>query len=327
MFTFFMQYSELLRELHSLKGKTLVTFHSLGDVEAVASAIALSKLLHNAAVKSPDHTNSASRHLLEALRIEKIPILKPGETATFNNVVLVDVANKEMLADFGDELVKFSGKLIAIDHHEHGNMLKNAKIFEFPSRTSCCEVVYDLYRVSGRKMPWKIATLLLGGIIADTARFKTANKQTFQSVSQLLIASGRKYEEVLQMVKTSPDSSEVKNVLKALQTAELVETGKGVIGICRSNAFEARSAAELIHVGCSVAVCANVKVGKIAMVKNSESQNAVRVNVGKLMKETGKDLQGSGGGHIVIGGTSGKPELVEKALAKLVEKTKKLLQD
>ncbi|MDP3741706.1 MAG: DHH family phosphoesterase, partial [Candidatus Micrarchaeota archaeon] len=200
-----MQYSELLRELHSLKGKTLITFHSLGDVEAVASAIALSKLLQNCTVKSPDHTNSASRHLLEKLAVEKIPILKPGETTAYNNVVLVDVANKEMLADFGNELAKFGGKVIAIDHHEHGNMLKNAKIFEFPNRTSCCEVIYDLYRVSGRKIPWKIATLLLAGIISDTARFKTANKETFHAVPQLLIASGKKYEDVLQMVKTSRD--------------------------------------------------------------------------------------------------------------------------
>ena len=320
-----MQYSELLRELHSLKGKTLITFHSLGDVEAVASAIALSKLLNNCVVKSPDHTNSASRHLLEKVGIEKIPILKPGETANYNNVVLVDVANKEMLADFGNELSSFRGKVIAIDHHEHGNMLKNAKIFEFPNRTSCCEVIYDLYRVSGRKINAKNATLLLAGVIADTARFKSANKETFHAVPQLLIASGRKYEEILQMVKTNPDSSQVKSVLKALQTAELIETGKGVIGFCKSNGFESRCAAELIHVGCGVAVCANVKVGKIAMVKNTENESAVSVNVGKLMKETGRDLQGSGGGHPAIGGASGKPQLVEKALQKLVEKTKKLM--
>ncbi|MFH1247454.1 MAG: DHH family phosphoesterase, partial [Candidatus Micrarchaeota archaeon] len=220
-----MQYTELLRELHSLKGATLVTFHSLGDVEAVASAIAVSKLLHNTVVKSPDHTNSASRHLLQALHIEKIPVLKPSEVSQFKNVVLVDVANKEMLSDFGEELTNFKGKVIAIDHHEHGKLLKNAKVFEFPNRTSCCEIIYDLYRISKRKVDHVIATLLLAGLISDTARFKTANQQTFQVIPQLLIASGRKYEDVLQMIKPVQNSSEVKAVLNAMQNVDLIETG------------------------------------------------------------------------------------------------------
>lgn len=323
--TFYMKYAELLRELHSLKGATLVTFHSLGDVEAVASGIALSKLLHNCTVKSPDRTNSASRHLLEKLNMEKIPLLKSGELKNFNNVVLVDVANKEMLAGFGSELAQFKGKVIAIDHHEHGNLLKNAKIFEFAHRTSCCEIIYDLYRVSGRKIEPIVATLLLAGIISDTARFKTANRETFHAVTQLLIASGGKYEEVLTMVKSAVDNAEVKSVLKAVQNAGLIETPAGMIGIARSNAFEAKCCAVLVDMGCVAAICANAKAGKIAMLKDSENPNAAVINVGELMKAAGRNLQGSGGGHEGIGGASGKPTLVEKAVWKIVEKTRKAI--
>ncbi len=316
-----MKYSELLQELHSLKGKTLITFHSLGDVEAVASGVALSKLIANNVVKSPDRTNSSSRHLVEKLGIEKIPVLKKGEVNDFNNIVLVDVANKEMLGEFGEEVKKFKGRIIAIDHHEHGKLLKG-KIFEFPHRTSCCEVIFDLYRVSGKKIEPVIATLLLAGIVSDTARFKTANKQTFHAVSQLMSSSDVKYEDILSITKGNPDASEVKNVLKAMQSAELRETQAGIIGIAKNNAFEAKSALALVEIGCIVGICFNEKNGKIAMVKDSENPNAKNIDVGKMMKSAGREMKGSGGGHESVGGAIGKPELTKKTAEKIVEKLK-----
>ncbi len=320
-----MKYAKLLNELHALEGATLVSFHSRGDVEAVASAIALSKLLKNAVVKSPDKTNAAARHLLIALNTTAIPMLKQWELKQYENVVLVDVANKDMLAEFGTQLSKFKGKVIAIDHHEHGKLLKNAAVFEFPHRTSCCEIIYDLYRISGKKMDPLTATLLLAGIIADTARFKTANKETFHAVSQLLMASGKKYEEVLQLLKTLVDLSEVKSVLNALRTVELIETRAGFIGVVVANAFESKIAAVLVDAGCSVGICVNGKSGKIAMLKDSEDPRVKNIDVGKLMKETGIRMKGSGGGHEGIGGATGKPALTEKALAKLLGKLKKQL--
>ncbi|MBI4406850.1 hypothetical protein HY571_02965, partial [Candidatus Micrarchaeota archaeon] len=62
-----MKYAELLRELYSLKGETLISFHSLGDEEAVASATALAQLLGSGVVKSPDRINASARNLLERL--------------------------------------------------------------------------------------------------------------------------------------------------------------------------------------------------------------------------------------------------------------------
>lgn len=322
-----MKYAELLRELHSLKGSTLISFHSLGDVEAVASAIALSHLLKNVkvVVKSPDKPNSAARHLLQKLEMSPILALGENEVKAFNNVILVDVANEQMLGQEGTEFAKFKGKLIAIDHHEHGKLLKNAHVFEFPHRTSCCEVIYDLYRVSGKKISSEIATLLLCGIITDTANFKTANRETFQAVAQLLLASGRKYEELLQLVKTIPDASEVKQVFAALQSTELIETPAGIIGIARASCFEAKIALIFVEIGCVVGVCVDVKNGKIAMVKDNQNPAINKINVGELMKFAGSEMKGSGGGHESVGGCAGKKELTEKALVKLIERVKKEL--
>ncbi len=318
-----MKYAELLRELYSLKGKTLITLHSLGDVEAVASAIALCKLVKNSEVKSPDKTNATSRHLLEQLKVPKIQVLKKSELQKYNNTILVDVATEDMLGIFKEEIKNFRGKIIAIDHHEHGNLLKNAKIFEFPNRTSCCEILRDLYALSKTPFSPEIADLLLAGIVSDSARFKTANRGTFHAVSHLL-TSGADYEKVLKMLKTAPDNSQVKNVFSALQNAVLIETKNGIIGLAKNNAFEAKTALALIEIGCVVGICFNVK-GKIAMAKDSENPHSSSVNVGELMKETGREMRGSGGGHESVGGCQGKYS--EKALEKLVDKTKKLLNE
>ncbi|MFH0713808.1 MAG: DHH family phosphoesterase [Candidatus Micrarchaeota archaeon] len=322
-----MKYAELLRELHSLKGSTLISFHSLGDVEAIASAVALSHLLKNVkvVVKSPDKPNSTARHLLQKLEIPTIPALVENEVKKFDNVVLVDVANSQMLGKEGSEFAKFKGKLIAIDHHEHGKLLKNGHVFEFPHRTSCCEVIYDLYRVSGKKISPEIATLLLCGVITDTANFKTANRETFQAVAQLLLASDKKYEELLQLVKTIPDASEVKQIFNALQGTELIETQIGIVGVARASCFEAKIALTLVEIGCVVGVCVDVKNGKIAMVKDNENVTVDAINVGELMKFAGREMNGSGGGHESVGGCSGKKELTEKALEKLVERVEKNL--
>ena len=321
-----MQYSELLHELHSLNGKTLITFHSIGDVEAVASALSLAKLLKNAQVKSPDKTNSASRHLLQNLALPVIPIVKPNELNNFDNLVLVDVANKNMLGKFGEEVAKFKGKIIAIDHHEHDKMLANASVFEFIHRTSCCEVIYDLYRVSRKKMDSTTATLLLTGVIADTARFKTANRQTFSAVSQLLIASGKQYGDVLSLARAMPDNSEVKNVFQALRKVKLIETPVGLIGVVENNAFESKTCLALVETGCVVAICFNPTNGKVAMVKDTENSHSAKVDVGKMLKRFGASVKGSGGGHESVGGLTGKPELVKKIIQKLVIEIKNSLK-
>ncbi len=321
-----MKYAELLSELNELKGSTLISFHSLGDVEAVASALSLAKLLKQSEVKSPDKTNSASRHLLQNLALPTIPVVKQNELNNFDNLVLVDVANKDMLGKFGEEVAKFKGKIIAIDHHEHGKMLVNANVFEFVHRTSCCEIIYDLYRVSGKKIDPTTATLLLTGIIADTARFKTANRQTFSAVSQLLIASGKGYGNVLSLARAVPDKSEIKNVFQALKKVKLIETQRGLIGVVENNAFESKTCLALVETGCVVGICFNPKNGKIAMAKDSENSNSAEVDVGKILKQFGTRVNGSGGGHESVGGLTGKPELVKKAVQKLVIEIKNTLK-
>ncbi len=321
-----MKYTELLSELKELEGSTLISFHSLGDVEAVASALSLAKLLKQSEVKSPDKTNSASRHLLQGLGLPAIPIVKQKELNNYNNLVLVDVANKDMLGKFGEEVARFKGKIIAIDHHEHGKMLANARMFEFVHRTSCCEVIYDLYRVSRKKMDSITATLLLTGVIADTARFKTANRQTFSAVSQLLIASGKEYGEVLSLARAMPDNSEIKNVFQALLKLKLIETEGGLIGVVENNAFESKTCLALVETGCVVGICLNPKNGKIAMAKDTENPHSVKVDVGKILKQFGPSVKGSGGGHESIGGLTGKPELVKKAVQKMVIEIKNILK-
>ncbi len=320
-----MKYGELLRELHSLKGNTLISFHSLGDVEAVASSVALAELIGSGVVKSPDRINASGRNLLKKLNVGKPAVLKAGELSLYENLVLVDVANKDMLGEFGAEVKKFKGKIIAIDHHEHGNMLKNARVYEFPHRTSCCEVVHDLYRVSGKKETPVIATLLLAGVISDSARFRTANRETFRAVSELLVASGRKYEDVLQLASVSPDKAQVKKVVEGIAKAELVDAGQCLIGVVFTNGFESRTALGLVDAGCAVGIAANTGTGKIAMVKDSENPATAKINVGALLKQTGSYMEGSGGGHESVGGATGDAEKTKKAVEKLVEKLKALL--
>ncbi|NYZ75042.1 hypothetical protein H0O03_02140, partial [Candidatus Micrarchaeota archaeon] len=118
---------KLLADLLRLKGRTLISFHSLADVDAVASAYGLATLLPKAVIRAPDKPNSPSRRLLEALGAE-VSVLGEGELSGFDNCVLVDVSSAELLAGFGKAFRNFAKrkKLVCIDHHLHSKKIAGA---------------------------------------------------------------------------------------------------------------------------------------------------------------------------------------------------------
>jgi len=314
---------KLLSDLKSLRGRTLVSFHSLADVDAVASAYALTTLLPRAVIRAPDRPNSPARKLLQALGRE-VPLLEEGELRDFDNCVLVDVSSAELLAGFGKQFQDFAKrrKLICVDHHLHSKKIKRAVHHSFPHRASCSEIIYEILCMSRKKVSDEAALALAAGIAADTAVFSSANSYTFSAFASLLKQLEQKkvtYAKVLEFANPAPDVSYKLSVAKAMQRAKFYEVGKGreriVIGVTQAHSFELYCAIALLQAA-DYAFAFNDREGRMSGARSRH--NTQGASVGKIMEAAGKAMHGNGGGHETVGGASGKPELAAKAAAECV---------
>ncbi|MBI5228759.1 hypothetical protein HY991_01515, partial [Candidatus Micrarchaeota archaeon] len=66
-------FEKLCKEIVGLKGRTLITFHSLGDLEAVASALVLEKAVQNSDARMLDSLNAQAKKVLRELGLEVKP--------------------------------------------------------------------------------------------------------------------------------------------------------------------------------------------------------------------------------------------------------------
>ena len=306
--------NELARELSGLKGRTLITFHSIADLEAVASAVVLSSAVPRSEVRLIDGVNAQTRRVLGVLGLKVLPI----EELNYKNIVLVDVSNADLLGRMKEGILGFRGKLIAVDHHYHTKEL-HGTVYVNRARTSCCEIIYELLKKMKKRIDAGEALLLCAGIVSDTAQFKSANGFTFKAFSALLEKSGRSYQEILELVKNREDVSERIAKLKALQRAKLVRVGDYLVAASEAGSYELGCASALVQEGCDFAFVANAEEGRISGLKREEISFA---NVGEIMERAGRILKGSGGGHTNVGGARGRPEFVAAALkecTKLVE--------
>ncbi len=305
--------SELDAALRRLSGPTLITFQSVGDVDAVASSLALAELVPQSVVRATGELNAQSRRLLAhfGLAVPKIESLEG-----FKNVIIADAGNAGVLGDWGVSIEKFRGKIVVVDHHYHSKPLPAFFTYEDVGKSSTCEIVFELSKLPGRKgaLGKREALLLAAGVISDTAFFKSANDSTFAALGELLdvIGSGNTdYEKVVKLIMMQPDVSERLSRLEALRGAEITRRGNCLVGRAYSNAFELSCASTLVEAGCDYAFVGNKKHGRMFCVRSESAKG----NVGKIMERVGIAMGGSGGGHEKVGGANGKPENVENAMA------------
>ncbi|MFH0835005.1 MAG: DHH family phosphoesterase [Candidatus Micrarchaeota archaeon] len=304
----------LAKELLSLKGKTAIYPHSIADVDALAGALVMRELLAKKGVKASVHlvdtANRQARQVLEALHIP-LPSASPADA---DNVILVDVSNPDLLGG-----LRLEGKrVVAIDHHFHSNHVRGYVHVE-RGAASTCEAIFLLAKEMKMQLNPKQSSLLLAGILSDTAFFAGANAATFPIVAELLKKAD--YAKTAAFVREEPDLSQKIAVLKAMQRAQFEKAGNGMVAWSNAGSFELGAALALTDAGADFAFVANPKDGRISGAKRPSAKG----NVGKIMEKAGRSFAGSGGGHEAVGGARGKPEKTSAALAECIRLSKLLL--
>jgi len=314
--------AQLVNELASLKGKTLFTFHSVGDVDGVNSALVLRDVAAKLSgaqceARALDHVGGHAGKILRELGVSIQPAARFDQ---YSNIVLSDVSTRVLLGKRGDEFTAFPGRLVVIDHHKYNGALLQADFSYIDgAKSSSCEIVYQLMRLAGIRPTRTQAALLLTGILSDSALFRSADPFTFEAAGYLLKHCGIAYRDLIGLTFPIPDVSERMAAIKAAKTADVQKVGDLLVGVSESGAFELQCAALLVELGCDYAFVGNRKEGRISGAKNESLRG---LEVGLIMERVGKVLQGAGGGHENVGGASGKNQLVPAGLAECVRAVK-----
>ena len=290
--------------LRAMRGNTLITFQSLGDMDAVASSIALSKLVKNSSVMATGNVDSQSRAVLRSLglSVQKIESLKG-----FQNIIIADSCTSDSLGKWGSAIEEdFFGKLVIIDHHYHSGKIKADFELLMPSASSTSEIVFRMLKESKIRIDRKTALLLAAGIAADTAFWKSANDDSFFAMAQLLEAAGRSkadYQKILKLLDRPKDHAMTEKLVEAVRTATMHRKGGIMVATTSSHAFHLQCALSLVGLGCDYAFVIDSERG---IVLGARSDNAA-ANMGMLMEKVAAMMgNGSGGGHEKVGGARGE---------------------
>jgi nanoRNase/pAp phosphatase (c-di-AMP/oligoRNAs hydrolase) len=286
--------------------RIIITFHSLGDVDAVGAAIALARFIgKKALIAAPDRPSSAARRLLD-FSGSKYVLFTDIARGKGDAIIVLDSSSPQMLP----HLAGIQPDLM-IDHHgRFGCEVSAKKVINDPAASSTCEMLYFLLRPKDRIS----CIALLLGIISDSAAFKYATPATFEAASRLLTLSGISYSELISLSHAPESLSERIEALRSCSSVSSEKAGDSIIALAMAKSHSSHFADILVSLGADVAfVGCEAESGRISARMRDSLKGQLHLD--KVMFEVGKVMGGNGGGHEMAAGATGEKSSVREALA------------
>ena len=289
-----------------LKNKRIIlTFHSLADIDAAGSAIALYRFLgKKASIAAPDKPAAAARKLFDFTQTPYVLFsdLKPSEG---DFIILLDSSSPHLLPHLAGRQID-----MMIDHHTRfGGEITAKQTINDPSASSTCEMLYFLLCPADSIS----CTALLLGIISDSANFKYATAKTFEAAASLLPRTHLSYSQILSLANIPENLNERMEALRSCKSVSAEKIGDYLIATAMAKSYEAHFADALITLGADIAfVGCDGEDARISARMRDTLRGKVKLD--RIMFEIGKILGGSGSGHELAAGASGKKENLVPAL-------------
>ncbi|MEM0150140.1 MAG: DHH family phosphoesterase [Candidatus Micrarchaeaceae archaeon] len=288
-------------------GKVMLTFHSVGDTDAVASAYALNSFLANSAIAMPDTITANAKRILERLGLESN--IKADFMPAAQLIIMLDVNNFEDCGAFESMLKDFKGNILIIDHHLMKQIdSSNVYIFNSERYSSTSSIVLQAMESMHVPISKNIAILLALGILSDSAEFKNSSPLTFEQMGRLLDFAHIDYPtllEYMQHIASPEDRAEL--LLKLSKASIVVKYGMVFMeGFSEHNANIL--ADDAIKIGADVALFYSTANGEISFSARLRPplDKEYGIHLGYIMKELAPIIGGSGGGHPCAAGAYGR---------------------
>lgn len=320
--------SEDIRKFFSLieKQKNLVTItsHKSADVDAIGAAIGLKYLVSKIV---PDCNIEIVLHSLSSKVLNFCSYLECKEEIKIKSMIDKDSSLVVIVDTNSLDLTGISNitdfPIAIIDHHFYSEEDKlEKKLVKInlikENISSASELIVEIiqeYGIKIEELPEKIAWVMLGGILGDTKRFTFANKETFKTVSALMVGKKYTYDKLLEQFSSQVEISERNARLKAAQRMRVHRIKDIIIVSSRISAFEASVARSFIFMGADLAIVGSLKKDETRIsIRSSSKFKDLGFHVGKdiAFKMGNKIKNGSGSGHPTVGGINAQHHLTEK---------------
>jgi len=306
---------EILDEL--TEKRVVITAHRKADIDAVASIFAINDMLEDAVIAVSEETEEGAEALLAHLGvpITDLEALNPGQ---YDGLILLDTSTTALAPAAKNWKV-----LLVIDHHQpEGRDIEGEYNIIQPDSPSTAEIIAN--ELDFDVSP-KAAFALCCGIVSDTARFKSARKETFLTLGRLMEVCGSSYEEILKYSEYSREKDERIAILKGFQRAEYFEAGRYLLATSRVGSHGSDVASYLAEVShASFVGDYKEKADETRVSARASKEFPVALN--EVMSNVGKEFGGEGGGHKKAAGCSVKGEKTDEVLQKCIEITKQMLK-
>ena len=310
--------------------KAIITFHSIGDRDSVASAFAISLIFKNSKIVSPDFITSNSSSMLKKLGY-------PAEISTeFDDsadlVILLDANDFAECGPFANKLKAFNNEILIVDHHSPkvvGN--DNVYCFNDESYNSATSIIYNLLRDFSIPIDVKLAKLIAMGIISDSAEFKNSTADTFLQIGSLLKEAGTDYTSLLTEFEQISDVRERAKTISEMFNSTVIIKNKVLFVFGRTETHSNIAAENAVKIGADIALFHSISKKEISFAARMRPglDKTLGIDLGSIMKSIAPAISGTGGGHPCAAGAYGplqfkKDEFINNFISKVLSRIENL---
>ena len=279
--------------------KKIILVHGNADMDAVGSAYALAELFPPADIYAPNGMDRIAKMASEKIGAR---ILEECDISSYELAAVVDTSSPEQLET--DQNIP--GDAVVIDHHQDTGGWAGHPVLRDGTRTSCCEIILDMYREAGKKPSREAGMMLLGGMITDGGTFQFSDSRLLRAFADVMDMCGIEMDEALEFTRAPVSMSEKTAVLKAMGHVKFDRVGTLTVATATAGSFESSVCRALLNAGADIAFAGSQRENEFRL-SGRATQDAVRrgVNLGAVLNGIGEETESSGGGHSGAAGISG----------------------
>lgn len=286
--------------------KILLLAHENADMDAICSAAIMQLYFKQNKIDStvgvPSHLNEQVSTFISK---QKISVIEKPSLDDYDCVILFDMNDYEQLGPLKNKFIAFQKKqkanLYVFDHHEieKRSIVSGKNAFINPKAISTTQLIYET--IGKNNFNKKMCFYVCLGILEDTGHFITGSVFAFKIFSDCLEKSGKKYSELLGVVKREINRDEKYALLKAAQRAQIHDVGEAIVTTSILSFYQGQAATKLLDFGSDISLVAGTdKHGVTSMSVRADSvfKSLKKFNsMTHLLKPLQKKVGGEIGGH------------------------------
>lgn len=314
---------DIIKSIKDDCNKGLILTHHNADIDAVASSIVLHELLNNKIeVCVPDNISKSAKDIASGYSFKKNPNLNE-----YDCLIVLDCPSPKQLEPLN--LKRFTGKIIAIDHHGLGKLHKMAdETIIDTDAVSTTEVLYKIIKNNNHKLNANIAEYIIYGIVADSAHLSHAKSRHFKYLSTLLETTSKSYNQILNQLRTPISYSEKIARLKASKRIDIHQIDEYIVVTSHISSFEASAARSLIKLGADIAIVAAPRSNETRISARCKRKLTSDLHLADdIFKPIEDTIEGTIGGHDTAASLNSDNSNYKDLIQKIVELLKEKLND